>query len=209
MDIEMKSNLQYLLLILILIFWGCPWKECISPDRLYLAQFTFVHNEHLQVGDTIWVNSVMDCNSMGNLLTSTTDSYCNQVFSFPLGVVKFTINDTIKESEGAISAFEFVQIKGTVYNDTNIPSPHIVNQVEFDFQNNKYELLFGVICKYPGSYYLALSNGGAIGNNHCNNAKLTNEILNTDRGQDLFIEFRSPIEVTQRELDHIYCFIVK
>lgn len=208
MDINMKNQQIYLLILCIFIFVGCPWKECISPDRSYLAKYTFVHNDSLQVGDTIWVSAEMICDSMFNLLISATESYCEQDFSFPLGVVKITINNENKESEGAISSFEFVQKKGRVYNDPNIPSPHIVNQVEFDFEDNKYELFFGEICKHQGKFYLALSNGGSFGNDKCDNATLINEILNEERGQDLFTEFRSPIEVTQRELDHIYCFIV-
>ena len=209
MDIDMKNKLSFLLFLIIFIWGGCPCKECISPDRSYLAQFTFDHRDNLQVGDTIWVSAAMDCNAMFNLLTSETESYCNRDFTFPLGVVKFTINDSIKESEGAISDFEFIQIKGKVYNDPNIPSPHVVNQVEFAFKDYKYEVLFGVICKNPGNYYLALSNGGAFGKDQCDNTILINEITNPERGQDLFTEFRSPISVTQRELDHIYSFTIK
>jgi hypothetical protein len=187
---------------------ACPWKECTSADRAYLAEHLISHPETINVGDTIWVTSQMDCEMLENLITNTLDHYCESKFSFPMNVVQFEPDSSNKPGRGAVHDFDFINIHGRVYNARDIPAPDFVNQVEFNLVSKQYKLHFGMVCKIPGIYFIALSPGGAFGKDHCDRAGLDNIILNPERGQEMYIQYRHPHEVTERDLRNRFCFEV-
>jgi hypothetical protein len=204
----MKILFTSLLLCSALLFLGCPWKECTSPDRAYAAEYQLAYPETIQVGDTIWVTSQMNCERLENLITNTLDHYCNNTFSFPMRVVQFEPDSSNKPGRGAVHDFDFINIHGRVYNDRSIPAPDFVNQVEFGLVSKEYKLHFGMVCKIPGVFFIALSPGGAFGKDYCDRAGLDNSIQNEERGQDMYIRYRYPHEVTERDLKDLFCFKV-
>lgn len=209
MDTKIKTAGAYLVyLSIVLLCTGCHWKECTSPDRAYVAEHLILHPEAINVGDTIWISSEMDCDSLENLYTNTLDQYCSNKFSFPMNVVQFEPDSANKQGSGAVHDFDFVNIHGRVYNARDIPSPDFVNQVEFELVSKIYKLHFGMVCKTKGIFFIALSPGGAFGKDHCDRAGLDNIILNQERGQEMYIRYRKPHEVTERDLIHRYCFEV-
>jgi hypothetical protein len=165
-------------------------------------------NSIYNVGDTIWISSEMDCTNMHNLVTNTVDIFCDAKFSFPLGCVQI-LDRYDRTFEGGVPKFEFIAKKGKAFNDTSIPRPEFNNQVEFTKTGDKYELLLGLICKTEGYFYISIRSGGAFTKEHCDRANLENLITNIDRDLSIFIDFRYPNEVTERDLRNIFSFEVK
>lgn len=159
------------------------------------------------IGDTIWIRSELDCTTLQNNFTNTTDNYCDATFSFPLGCIQI-LDIKEKSFEGGIPKFEFISREGRVYNDRSIPSPDINNQAEYNKNNNLYQLEFGMVCNTIGMFYIGIKPGGGITKDHCDRAGLDNIILNEDRGQEIYIAFRHPQEVTESDLRNIFCFEV-
>ena len=154
---------------------------------------------------------MMDCNEMLNRITYTEDIFCGQDFSFTLNVTNIQMDniDSTWTGTDAVSDFDFVNKKGRVYNDSSIPAPQTINQVQFGYKNNYYRLNFGIVCKKSGWFYVRLGFGGSFGKDHCDRSFLDNIILNEERGQDVYITFRSPHEITERDLRNIFCFEVQ
>ena len=135
-----------------LIFMGCP-KECVSPDRAYIAHFNITHEDIIKVGDTIWIESMMDCKNMFNYISQSNEEFCNQVFSCNL-FVNYMVDSLKPMTAPAIHMFDYLAEFGRVYNDRSIPQPDRVNQLEFDNLNEMYKLKFGLVCKNSGRFYI-------------------------------------------------------
>lgn len=204
-----KQFSKFLIISMAIVIYGCPPGECVSPNRSYLAQHSFEVKNSIFVGDTIWFNSSMDCEQMFNQITSSFEQFCGHTFSFTLGLTHFEGNTSEGNFGPALDRFEFITIQGKIYNDRNIPSPDHFNQVQFEQINNFYKLQFGLVCQEKGNYIFSLRPGGASNAKHCDRASLDNIITNEERGQDMYIAFRHPQEVTDHDLRNIYCFEVR
>jgi len=209
MDTNIKVSGTFLVCLTILFLCtGCPWKECTSPDRAYGAEHTIFHKNKIKVGDTIWIESMIDCNKMLNLITNTEDVFCGQDFSFNLGISKLI--DSIRPTTiGSLNDFNFIKESGNIYWDSTIPGKDYFMQVEFEKKSNSYQLKIGLAPKEKGRYLVTTSPGGSFGKDHCDRSSLDNIIVNEDRGHEIYIEYRSPQELTERDLRNIFCFEVQ
>jgi len=145
----MRRIATVLILCCVLVFLGCPWKECTSPERCYTAYHTILSmNSIYNIGDTIWITSEMDCTNMHSLVTNTVDIFCDAEFSFPLGCVQI-LDRYDRTFEGGVPKFEFIAKKGKVFNDTSIPRPEFNNHDSLSTQ-------FILIYELKKSYFLCL-----------------------------------------------------
>jgi hypothetical protein len=190
-----------------LVFIGCP-KECVSPERAYQANHQILISDSISVGDTIWLKSEMDCKNMYNYVTSTTDHFCGANFSFTLGMIKYTIVESKYTAIGAVDDFKTINIIGRIWNSKEIPSPHAVNQVEFEAQGDKYLLEVGIVPQKQGYFTIGLGNGGSFGGRHCDRAALSNKIEPNISNMELFIKVNNNRDFTGEDLSSIFCFEV-
>jgi hypothetical protein len=190
-----------------ILFLGCP-KECVSPERAYQAIHQILYSDSISVGDTIWLKSEMDCKDMHNYVTSTTDHFCGANFSFTLGMIKYNIVESKYAANGAVDDFKTINIIGRIWNSKDIPSPHAVNQVEFETQGDKYLLEVGIIPQKKGYYTIGLGNGGSFGKQHCVRSVLSNKIEPNYSNMDLFIKVNNNRDFTGEDLSSFFCFEV-
>lgn len=207
MDIKLKIY-SFVIVGISLIFIGCP-KECVSPERSYIAEFNIEKkSETLKVGDTLWISSVMDCNSMFNYVTSSMDQFCEQTFSNTLYLNQMV--DSLQPlTSPAVKEFDYSAIHGRIYNDKNVPSPDRVNQLEFSRVENKYLLQVGLICKTAGTFYISISPGGSFENNQCDRSSLDIHITNSNRSFEIYEAYITPRIMTDYEKKYFYVFEVK
>jgi hypothetical protein len=191
-----------------MIFMGCP-KECISPERAYQAVHQIMSHDSVSIGDTLWLKSEMDCKAMYNHITSNSDTFCGEKFSFTLGMVKYENPDSNYIATGAVEDFSYVNDQGRIWNSKDIPSPETVNQVEFEMEGDKYVLRVGIIPLKRGYYTIAVGNGGSFEGRHCDRAKLSNKIDPNFSNMDLFIKVNNNRDFTGEDLSSFFCFEVQ
>jgi hypothetical protein len=203
----MRLLATVLILCCVLIFLGCPWKECTSPERAYMAHFNITHPDTIKVGDTIWIESIMDCKNMYNSITGSTDEFCNQMFSNNL-FVNYMVDSLKPMTAPAIHMFDYVATYGRIYNDRSIPQPDRVNQLEFGNQNDLYKLKFGLLCKNSGNYYIVIGNGGSFGKDYCDRSSLSTQITNSNRKIEIYEQYIAPRPMTEVEKERFFVFEV-
>jgi hypothetical protein len=197
-----------LLLAFTFFILGCPYKECTSPERAYVAEFTIQHKNQYTIGDTIWLNCEMDCLNMNNLITNTIDEFCGKEISSTMFLNQMI--DSLKPiAAPALSKFEVVNLIGEVFNDPLVPSADRANQMRFAQVGNFYKIHFGLICKDTGTYILHIHNGGSFGPTHCDRAGFDQVFSNTDRNLDLYLEYIYPNVDSEYGLRNKYVFQVK
>ena len=180
----------------------------MSPERAYIAEHFVIHPDTIRVGDTIWIESWMDCYTMSNLITNNKEVFCNQDFSFPLGISKLL--DSLKPASlGAVDLFTFTSQRGFVFWDSTIPGKEFFMQVKYDKTPLEYVLKIGLVPKTQGLFLMTVRPGGSFNNKHCDRSTLDNLINNENRGQDIYIEYRFPQVLSERDLRNIYCFEVQ
>lgn len=196
-----------LLSILTLVFLGCP-KECVTPERSYVAEFTIDHQKSYIVGDTIWFYSEMDCTNMYNSFTNTYDKFCGQTFNSTIFLGQMV--DSLRPLAGpGLESFDFVVITGDVYNDSNVPSSDRVNQMRYAQKGNSYIIHFGLVCKNTGSFIVGLPKGGSFGSDHCDRSSLDIKILNENRNLRLYEDYIYPNFDSEYGMRNFYVFEVQ
>ncbi len=190
-----------------ILFMGCP-KECTSPERAYQAVHQIMSHDSVSIGDTLWLISEMDCNDMYNYVTSQSENFCGSTFSFTLVLQNYQSSDTIFIHKGAVDLFKIVNSKGRIWNSKDIPSPHAVNQVEFETQGDKYLLEVGLIPQQQGYYTIGLGNGGSFGKQHCDRSSLRNTIKDNSSDVELLSQVLNNRDLTNEDISNIFCFEV-
>lgn len=186
---------------------GCP-KECVSPDRSFQAIHRIVCPDSINVGDTIWILSEMDCNDMYNYVTGQSEIFCDANFSFTMVLQNFVRSETRYNHIGAVDLFNIVNTSGRIWNSKDIPSPHAVNQVEFGIQGHKYLLEVGVIPLKQGYFTIGLGNGGSIGSKHCDRSSLSNTIIENPSNVQLLSQVLNDRDLSNEDISNIFCFEV-
>lgn len=205
-----KILIVVVLTCIILINNGCP-KSCIE------ANYTFSVNsqispdrDSIKVGDTIYITSsfpvkLTDQNSGAEI------NYAEaKKIGSTLGVGRLVTGNAVPID--AVFDFNYIAIKGNVYNERSIPSPDGVQQLTYQESNSSYELKVGLIAKAKGVYVLGIGNGLSVGrknSKNCEKAAFNISISNTSQHVYYYQIWRPGYTLTSSDLKRLYCFKVK
>lgn len=205
----MKKILLYCLLaFVILINTGCP-KPCIEAEYSFAIQSQITPDmDSVSIGDTIYLISSTPT-TMKELSTGMEVDYSGATIGSNLSIAE-ALNGT-NVPRDAVFDFDYVSIKGGVYNDRNIPRPDGVQQLKYEEINGRYELKIGIIPKKRGLYAFGVGNGFSTGRNKknvCEKASFSISLNNTDQHLYLYREIDPSHQFTDFESKRIYYFKV-
>src|SRR3982751_2966330 len=102
---------------------------------------------------------------MKDMVTETEVDYSGaDNFGSTLSIGKLVAGNVIPVD--AVFDFDYISLKGRVYNDRNIPSPNGFQQLSYQEISGNYELNVGLIAKQKGIYALGIGDGLSLGRKH-------------------------------------------
>lgn len=204
-----KILFHSLLAFIIVINTGCP-KPCVEAVYSFAIQSQITpDSDSINVGDTIYLISSIPT-TMKDLGTGIEVDYSRATIGSNLSIAEALGGTNIPRD--AVFDFDYVSIKGKIYNDRNIPSPDGVQQLNYEEINGRYELKIGIIPKKRGLYAFGVGNGFSTGRNKknvCEKASFSISVSNTSQHLYLYQEIDSSHQFTDYELRRVYYFKVK
>lgn len=208
--------MKILFIIILFIFYivinaGCGYESCAEANYSFaIHSQVFPEKDSINIGDTLFLISSTP-KSMMDIKSRTTIDYTN---SINFGTV-LSIGELIKDStvpRGAVFDFDYLSIKGRIYNDVSIPSPNTVQQLTYGESDTQYELKIAIIPKRKGVYAMGvgdgLSSGRHGGSGVCQKASLGISLINPQQHTYFYQLWRPGYTLTNTELKHLYCFKV-
>ncbi len=197
------------LLAIVIINSGCP-KPCIETNYSFAVNSQISPDiDSMKVGDTIYLNSSFP-NRLTDQSTGMTIDYSNSTdIGSTLGIVKLI--DGIYPGRDAVNEFNYVNITGEVFNDTNTPSPNKFQQLKYKEVNDYYKLEIGIIPKEKGTYYFGIGDGLSNGRNRsksCEKASFSIRLINTKQHLNYFSDWNSSGMLSSYEQPRAYFFKV-
>ncbi len=188
---------------------GCP-KPCVEANLSFKVHAWMVPDkDSIQIGDTLYLESVFQTNLMDERTSQVIDYSNSEGIGSTLTVSSLPLNDTI--ARDAAFDFDYVSIKGKIYNDRSIPRPDGVQQLTYGEIIGKYGLKIGLIPQKKGRYILAigkgLSNGRKKGKN-CEKAAFNISITSTNQHFYLMNEWKTNYILNKFGREHGYAFKV-
>ena len=165
--------------------------------------------DSVQIGDTIYLFSSFPTTLTEQSTGQSIDYSRSSGIGGTLNVSNLEHGDTV--AGDAVFDFDYVNIKGRIYNDRSIPRPDGVQQLAWEEMGDKYELKVGIIPKRTGNYILgignALSNGKGNTRN-CEKASFVITLTNTNQHFYLIEEWVPGISVDGYGKNRVYYFKV-
>lgn len=117
-------------ILCVIINTECRYESCAEANYSFAIQSQLLPDkDSINIGDTLFLISSTP-KKMKDIKSGTTIDYTN---SINFGSV-LSIGELIKDStipRGAVFDFDYLSIKGRVYNDVSIPSPNTVQQITY------------------------------------------------------------------------------
>lgn len=206
----MKKILFYFMLsCAIAINTGCP-KPCIDATYSFAIQSKITPDlDSVNIGDTIYLISSTPT-TMKDIGSSIEVDYSKATIGNTLSIGELIIGNKLPRD--AVFDFDYVSVKGRVYNERSIPSPDGVQQLSYEEINGRYELKIGIIPKKKGVYGFGIGNGYSTGRNKknvCEKASFDISFNNTNQHFYLYQEFNPMHQMTDYESKHGYFFKVR
>lgn len=195
---------------IVLLNTGCP-KTCIESNYLFAVNsYISPDKDSIKVGDTIYITSSFHTKLIDQNSGSEINYTGAKNLGSTLGIGKLMTSNAIPTD--AVFDFNYISIKGSVYNDRSIASPDGVQQLKYQEINDNYELKIGLIAKTKGVYGLGLGNGLSVGRSNsknCEKASFNISINNTDQHFYLYQNTYPNHQSNDYEKKHAYYFVVK
>ena len=204
-----KLFLIICLSLIILINSGCP-TPCVEANFSFAVNSQFSPDlDSIKVGDTIYLTSAFST-TLTDLSTNTLVNYNNSSgISSDVYINRYDSIDN--SSNDAVFDFNYISIKGRIYNERNIASPDGVQQLTYQEDTGNYELKVGFIAQRKGDYIFNLGNGlsnGLSDNKKCEKAAFDISLTNTDQHFYLLQFWRPNSTVDGYGKEHVYYFKV-
>lgn len=207
----MKIPLAFIsLFILAILISGCP-KPCIEANYIFAVNSQIVPDlDSIGIGDTLYLTSSFS-SSFKDQITGARVEYSHaKNLNSTLGIGEFVTGEVIPND--AVINFDYVSVKGKIYNDRNVPNPAGTQQLIYQEINGNFELKIGLIPKIKGIYGLGISDGLSTGRSNvktCEKATFNISLNNTDQHFYIYKNIDSGHQVSDYEQKHAYYFIVK
>ena len=186
---------------------GCP-SPCVEAVYSFKATAEFVPGQDtIQVGDTLFLVSVIPKRLYDSQSGKQVDYADAPSISNTLNIQELPPNTDIPND--AVNQFSYYNIKGSVYNETNIPSPGRVQQLRYQSTTVGYALNVAIISKKKGIYFFNIGNGLSFGRSkQCEKANFETSISNSNQHLYYYEQARPGYTISDYERQHGYCFTV-
>ena len=207
----MKNLFAFMpLFILAILISGCP-KPCTEANYIFAVNSQIIPDlDSVRIGDTIYLTSTFPSSLKDQIGGAIVDYSHAKNLNSTLGIGEFVNGEKIPNN--AVFNFDYVSIKGRVYNDKNIPNPDGTQQLIYQEINGNYELKIGLIPKIKGIYGLGIGDGVSTGRSNaksCERATFSISLNSTNQHFDIYKNIDSLHQVSDYEQKHAYYFIVK
>ena len=190
------------------IFASCD-KHCSEVDYSFATK-AFIQNDFdsINVNDTIWLE-VDESTTLLDQYTNLEKDFSNiSVGGISLSSIRFVGGSIL--NPGAVNAtdkFNVTVVKGSIKAN---PNQQILAEVYLAEEANRFRLKCGIVPKDTGTFALGISNGGGVKkDDECVNGEFKFSFTNTDQHLYLYQNNRPGYQISQYEVEHMYCFKVK
>ncbi|NJO03797.1 MAG: hypothetical protein HC880_20935 [Bacteroidia bacterium] len=145
MDIKKSTIIALLLGAMMIFLTSCP-EVCIDPVYTFGISGQFSpEKDSIRVGDTLFLNFRFSTNLRDLQSGQMIDYSKAENLAATLRVTEFIKGETL--AKGAVNAFLYHNVTGSIYNNASVPNAETVQQLRFVEANGFYHLEVGLIPK--------------------------------------------------------------